>query len=40
MISGTSWGDYKNYDLMINASIGTEETANMIIDYIKKREKK
>lgn len=34
MISGSTWGDYKNYDLLIDSSIGTEETANAIINYI------
>ncbi len=37
MISGNTWGDYKNYDLMIDSSIGTEETANVIVNYIKSK---
>lgn len=36
IVSGQTWGDYRNYDLMIDSSIGTEETAQLIIDYIKK----
>lgn len=34
MISGNTWGDYKNYDLLVDASIGTDETAKVIVDYI------
>lgn len=34
MISGNNWGECKNYDLLINSSIGTEETANIIVEYI------
>lgn len=34
MISGKLWGDAKNYDLCINASIGKEKVANLICDYI------
>ena len=35
LISGRTWGDYKNYDLLIDSSIGVEETANAILEYIK-----
>lgn len=35
MISGNEWGDYKNYDLLIDSSIGTEKTAELIVNYIK-----
>ena len=35
LISGKTWGDYKNYDLLIDASYGVEKTANAIIEYIK-----
>lgn len=35
MISGNTWGDYKNYDLLIDSSIGIEKTANAIVNYIK-----
>ena len=34
MVSGNHWGDYKNYDLLIDSSIGTEETANVIVEYV------
>lgn len=34
MISGNNWGECKNYDLLINSSIGTEQTANIIVEYI------
>lgn len=33
-ISGLTWGDKNNYDLMIDASIGIEESANKIIEYV------
>ncbi len=35
LISGKTWGDYKNYDLLIDSSIGAKETANAIIEYLK-----
>lgn len=35
LISGKTWGDYKNYDLLIDSSIGVEETTNAIVQYIK-----
>ncbi len=35
LISGKTWGSYKNYDLLIDSSIGVDETANAIIEYIK-----
>ena len=35
IISGNTWGDYKNYDLMIDSSVGTEKTADIIVEYIK-----
>lgn len=34
MISGNTWGNYENYDLLIDASIGTEQTADVIVNYI------
>ncbi len=34
IISGNTWGDYKNYDLLIDSSIGIEETVNTIANYI------
>ena len=37
MISGNTWGDYKNYDLLVDASVGVEETADVIVRYVKSR---
>jgi len=34
-ISGQSWGDPHGYELCVDSSIGTEETANLICDYIR-----
>lgn len=34
MISGLEWGNISNYDLCIDSSIGSEETANIICNYI------
>lgn len=39
MISGKNWGNYQNYDLLIDASIGPEKTAELIVDYIDKIKK-
>lgn len=34
------WGDSRNYELSINSSkLGIDETTNMVIDYIEKRQK-
>lgn len=33
-ISGYTWGDRKHYDLLIDASCGLEETADIIIQYV------
>ena len=33
-ISGHTWGDRKHYDLLIDASCGLEETADIIIQYV------
>lgn len=38
-ISGLTWGDRHNYDLMVNSSVGLEKSADMICDYILAREK-
>lgn len=35
-ISGLTWGDRHNYDLMINSSIGVEESAQRIISFVNK----
>ncbi len=34
MVSGKTWGDYKNYDLLVDSSIGTEQTAKVICEYV------
>lgn len=39
IVSSKVWGDYKNYDFMIDSSIGTVETANIICEYIKNKER-
>lgn len=36
-ISGFKWGDVHQYDLCIDSSIGTEESADLICEYIGKR---
>lgn len=33
-ISGNEWGDRKNYDLLVDASVGLDETAELILQYI------
>lgn len=33
-ISGRDWGDRRNYDLMVDSSIGVKETADVICRYI------
>ena len=33
-ISGKSWGDRRNYNLMLDGSIGLEESANVICAYV------
>ena len=40
MISGQQWGKASNYDLCIDSSIGAEETAEIICEYISKISKK
>lgn len=37
MISGQTWGNIENYDICINAEIGKEQTAQIICEYIKKK---
>jgi len=34
-ISGRAWGDPHGYEICVNSSIGIEETANLICDYLK-----
>ena len=36
-ISGKTWGNRTNYNLMVDSSIGVEETANAIVSYINGR---
>ena len=38
-ISGNKWGQFENYDLCIDASIGIEKTVAIIEEYIKNRQK-
>lgn len=33
-ISGQTWGHRNNYDLLVNSSIGVEESAELIYQYI------
>lgn len=33
-ISGNEWGSRKHYDLLVDSSIGVEETAELILKYI------
>ena len=39
-ISGLEWGDRHNYDLVINSSIGLEESAELICAHVRMLEKK
>lgn len=39
IVSGMKWGVASNYDLSIDSSIGDEQTANIICDYVKNRKK-
>ena len=34
-VTGQEWGNYHNYDLCIDSSMGEEATANIIVNYIK-----
>jgi cytidylate kinase len=38
-ISGSEWGNARQYDLCIDSSIGAQNTANAIVDYIKDRKR-
>lgn len=40
IISGKEWGNVDNYDLCIDSSIGSENTAHIICEYIKSIDKK
>ena len=37
IIASRHWGMASNYDLTVDSSIGTNETANLICDYVNKR---
>lgn len=39
IVSNSKFGDINNYDLCIDSSIGVEQTAKIICDYIKNRNK-
>ena len=34
-VSGLTWGEKRNYDLMVNSSLGFEETAEYICSYVR-----
>ncbi|GHU43780.1 hypothetical protein FACS1894190_14590 [Spirochaetia bacterium] len=36
-VSGTTWGDFSQYELSIDSSIGEEQTANIICEYVKSK---
>lgn len=38
-ISGHEWGDRKQYDLLVDSSIGLDETAELIVRYLTARQK-
>lgn len=38
-ISGLNWGDRHNYDLMVDSSIGLDESAELICSFVKERSK-
>lgn len=38
-ISGNEWGSRKYYDILVDSSVGPEKTAEVILDYIKAKEK-
>lgn len=37
-VSGKAWGEAENYDLCVDSSIGVEETAEVLLEYIRKKE--
>ncbi len=39
-ITGSQWGDRHHYDLMIDSSIGLAESAELIVNYLEKRQNK
>ena len=40
MISNKTWGSVENYDLCINSTLDKEKIADIIIEYVKQRDKK
>ena len=38
-ISGLTWGDRQNYDLIVNSAMGLEESAEMIYQHVLSRQK-
>ena len=36
-ISGKEWGDYRNYNLCLDVSIGKEKAADLIVEYVNKK---
>lgn len=34
MISRNPWGDHRNYELLVDSSVGLDTYANVICDYI------
>lgn len=38
-VSGRDWGDRRNYDLMVDSSVGVKETADLIARYIRSRKR-
>ena len=39
-ISGLKWGDRHNYDLIVNSSVGIEESADIICNYIASQQRR
>ena len=38
-ISGNTWGDRRNYELLVDSSVGTDACANVIYQYIRSAQK-
>ena len=39
LITGEKWGDFNNYDLAVDSSIGVENAVDVILEYIKSTQK-
>ena len=39
LITGEKWGDFNNYDLAVDSSIGVESAVDVILEYIKSTQK-